>query len=44
MEKIPVNIQNYIKKGIKDKKLETPKNNKIFSNVKIQSLEVIIYV
>lgn len=34
-KKIPVNVQNYIKKGIKDKKLETPKlNNKIFSNVK----------
>ena len=34
-KKIPVNVQAYIKKGIKDKKLETPKiNNKIFSNVK----------
>ena len=28
-------MQSYIKKGVKDKKLETPKiNNKIFSNVK----------
>ena len=34
-KKIPVNVQTYIKKGIKDKNLETPKiNNKIFSNVK----------
>lgn len=34
-EKIPINVQTYIEKGIKNKKLETPKkSNKIFSYVK----------
>tara|TARA_E500000178_G_scaffold347184_1_gene400041 strand:- start:4242 stop:5603 length:1362 start_codon:yes stop_codon:yes gene_type:complete len=34
-KKLPINARNYIKKGAKDKSLETPKkNNKIFKNSK----------